>query len=266
MIFLPQAPTSLDAEAPAQDPLARLHPWPAVHLALAARGGVLSRLPGEDAEEVENRLGTLLMALYRDERSGESFEALYHFARPALLQWIRGLLHRGLCHLDPAELLQDTFVNVFRYPNAFREEHGGSFRVWVRTIAGNIVRRAGATRSKLSFQELPEGLQEPEDTGEGPASRAEAEEQLRRLRGAWMLFLCHYARAWRELSQRDRRTLHLVEVEGLSYQEAGQILQVGRSNMKMIVFRSRKRIARRMRAAMAAAAAGRAGGCRRGVA
>ena len=47
--------------------------------------------------------------------------------------------------------------------------------------------------------------------------------------------------------------VHLVEVEGLSYQEAGRILQVGRSNMKMIVFRSRKRIARRMRLAMNAA-------------
>ena len=70
------------------------------------------------------------------------------------------------------------------------------------------------------------------------------------LRGAWMLFLCHYARAWRDLSQRDRRTLHLVEVEGLSYDQAGSILQVGRSNMKMIVFRSRKRIVRRMRQAM----------------
>ena len=56
-----------------------------------------------------------------------------------------------------------------------------------------------------------------------------------------------------DLAQRDRRALHLVEVEGLSYQEAGRILQVGRSNMKMIVFRSRRRIAKRMRMAMNAA-------------
>jgi predicted DNA-binding protein (UPF0251 family) len=47
--------------------------------------------------------------------------------------------------------------------------------------------------------------------------------------------------------------LHLVEVEGLSYQEAGDILGVGRSNMKMIVFRSRKRVARRMRQTMSQA-------------
>ena len=256
MLVGPPAPRPVPLAAVPEDlrgepePLARLRPWPRVRDALLARGVLLQALPGEDGEGIENRIGTALMALFRDERSEESFDALYHFARPAVLQWIRGLLHRGLAHLDPTDLLQDTFVNVFRYPNAFREEHGGSFRVWVRTIAGNLVRRAGTSRGRLSFQELPEGLQEPEDTREGPMLRAETEEQLRRLRIAWMLFLCHYAQAWRELSQRDRRTLHLVEVEGLSYQEAGEILQVGRSNMKMIVFRSRKRIARRMRAAM----------------
>ena len=80
--------------------------------------------------------------------------------------------------------------------------------------------------------------------------RAESEEQKTLIKNAWVLFLWLYAGAWHQLSQRDRRTLHLVEVEGLSYQEAGRILDVGRSNMKMIVFRSRKRIARHIRVAM----------------
>jgi RNA polymerase sigma factor (sigma-70 family) len=158
-----------------------------------------------------------------------------------------------LLHLDPRELLQDTFVNVYRYPTAFREEHSGSFRVWVRTIAGNIVRRARGAERRISFQELPDGLQEPEDERENPFRRAVSIEQESLVQGAWVLFLCLYACAWRELGQRDRRTLHLVEVEGLSYQEAGRILAVGRSNMKMIVFRSRKRIARQMRAVLAPA-------------
>ena len=112
------------------------------------------------------------------------------------------------------------------------------------------MRRASTTRTRLSFQELPEGLQEPEDRAESPAQLALRDEQERRLRVSWVLFLCHYARAWEELGQRDRRTLHLVEVESRSYREAGGILGVGRSNMKMIVFRSRRRIARRMRQRM----------------
>jgi len=235
------------------EPEGRLASWPAVSAELRRRGVALDRHPGESLDDYENRIGTRLMALYRDSRQTDCFEALYDFARPAVLHWIRSLLSRGLGHLDPSELLQDTFVNVYRYPTAFREDHAGSFRVWVRTIAGNIVRRASAPRTRFSFQELPEGLQEPEDSSGNPAATAMEEEQEERLRGAWMLFLAHYSRAWEDLAQRDRRALHLVEVEGLSYQEAGEILQVGRSNMKMIVFRSRKRIARRMRHAMNAA-------------
>jgi len=247
---LQDCPTSDGRSHPDSDPLRRLHAWPGVEGALAARGVELRRLSTEAPQDLENRLGTSLMALYRDERSDASFEALYHFSHPALLTWIRSLVHRGIGRLDPIELLQDTFVNVFRYPKAFREDHVGSFRVWVRTIAGNIVRRANANRSPLSFHELPDGLQEPEDTRADPADIVLSEEQKSRLRAAWVLFLCHYERAWRDLSQRDRRTLYLVEVEGLTYQEAGAVLCVGRSNMKMIVFRSRKRIARLMREAM----------------
>ncbi len=228
----------------------RLEPFPTIQNRLRLRGVCAAPQPAERPEEWENRIGTALMALYRDSRAEEAFEALYHFSRLSVLEWIQGLLHRGLRHLDPNELLQDTFVNVYRYPGAFRDEHHGSFRVWVRTIAGNIVRRASARPGRLSFQELPEGLQEPADGKLGPIQRAESQEQEESLRAAWVLFLCLYKEAWEQLGERDQRTLHLVEVEGLSYQAAGEILEVGRSNMKMIVFRSRKRIARFMRAAM----------------
>ena len=227
-------------------PLTILSSWPRVEHALRERGVVLEPLAGETPDRLANRIGTRLMAMYRDTRCPECFEALYAVTGPAVFHWIRGLLHRGIAHLDPGELLQDTFVNVYRY----REEHAGSFRVWVRTIAGNIVRRASGRRSRISFQELPEGLQEPQDDAETPELQLVRGEQEENLRSAWILFLSLYAQAWEELSQRDRRTLHLVEVENRSYQEAGRILGVGRSNMKMIVFRSRKRIARHMRAAL----------------
>jgi RNA polymerase sigma factor (sigma-70 family) len=206
---------------------------------------------GEPPEVRSNRTATALMALYRDTRSAAAFDALYTASREGVLAWIQSLVRRGRSPLDPAELLQDTFVNVYRYPTAFRDEHDGSFRVWVRTIAANLVRRAGGGRSRLSFQELPEGLQEPEDTRSCPQRQAEAGEESSTLRGAWILFLAHYARAWKELAPRDREALRLVEIEGRSYLEAGAILAVGRSNMKMIVFRARHRLARRMRAAMA---------------
>jgi len=225
--------------------------WPGASARLLERGVTLERGPGESSEAFENRVGTALMALYRDTRDPEAFEALHAYTGPGVLLWIRSLIGRELVNLDPAEILQDTFVNVYRYPTAFREDHAGSFRVWVRTIAGNVVRRAALLRARCAERELPEPT-ELEDHARGPAQALLDEDESERLRRAWVLFLCFYAAAWKELSQRDRRTLHLVEVEGLSYQEAGRILEVGRSNMKMIVFRSRRRIARRMLDAMGA--------------
>ncbi len=223
--------------------------WPGVAEALRKRGVAPEAEGQESPEGYENRIGTALMALYRDSRDSAAFEALHAVAAPGVLQWIRGLIGRELAHLDPAEILQDTFVNVYRYPSAFREDHRGSFRVWVRTIAGNVVRRASLLRARNAERELAEPT-ELADTARGPAQAILEEDESERLRRAWVLLLCYYAQAWKELSQRDRRTLHLVEVEGLSYQEAGRILEVGRSNMKMIVFRSRRRIARRMLDAM----------------
>lgn len=230
--------------------------WPEVLAALQDRGVSLDPQPAEARDVHENRVGTTLMALYRDTRDPRVFEALYTFSRSAVLVWIRGLLGRQPGCLDAQELLQDTFVNVYRYPAAFRDDHGGSFRVWVRTIAGNAVRRAVKRRARRRAEEGGEIPKELQDRHTGPAQTIEDDETRRRLRGAWVLFLMHYQKAWAGLSQRDRRTLHLVEVEGLSYEEAGRVLAVGRSNLKMIVFRSRRRIARHMRAAMASARAG----------
>lgn len=240
--------------AVAPEVLRKLDSWPPLASLVRERFRPAAGRPPLSGEEVENRVGTLLMALYRDTRSEEIFEALYSFSGPAVLRWIRSLLRKGLGHLDASELLQDTFVNVYRYPGSFREDHAGSYRVWVRTIAGNIVRRASSKHAPVLFQELPEGLREPADDRAGPELQAVAGEQSAKLRQAWVLFLCHYAAAWEQLAPRDRRALELVEVRGCTYEAAGRILGVRRSNMKMIIFRSRKRIAARMRLAMRPAA------------
>jgi DNA-directed RNA polymerase specialized sigma24 family protein len=57
-----------------------------------------------------------------------------------------------------------------------------------------------------------------------------------------MILLALYASALRSLSAREQTALELVEVEDRTYADAAKTLRVGRSNMKMIVFRARKRI------------------------
>ena len=196
------------------------------------------------------------MLLSRDTGSEEPLEALYRHARGRVHEWLCALGRHGFRGLDPADLVQDTFVNVYRYPASFRDERATSFRSWVRTIAANALRRAvEGSRQGGALLGLQEGVREPVDSARGPHRAAAEREELGHLAEAWALFLGHYAVAFGRLAERDRRALRLVEIEGCSYAEAGAELGVGPSNMKMIMLRARRRLHRHMRAAMVPAAA-----------
>ncbi len=225
---------------------------------LRARGVALSLSPGEARELGRARLETALMALFRDEREEAAFAALYEFAAADLAAWIELLLSgagRARAVLDPAELLQDTLVNVYRYADGFRDEHARSFRVWTHTIATNLLRRSCTRRERGSWQALPEGVHEPRDPHASPTEELVQREDQRSALAAWMIVLVHYAEAYEQLSARDRTALDLIEVQGLSYAKACGRLAVGLSNMKMILFRARRRIRARIAARLEAASA-----------
>jgi len=213
------------------------HNAPVVRL-LQQRGVCLQPLADENADAYRERLETALMALFRDTHSEAVFEALYESASTSLLQRVL-VIARG--ETDPLEVVQDAFVNMYLYAQSFRDDHARSFRVWSRTIAANVVRRA-RRRSAPSLQALPDGLQEPADVRPDPERSAVLSEEHRSLVRAWMLVLSRYAAAFDGLSERDRRALDLVEIRGLTYREAARELGVGLSNMKMILFRARQRI------------------------
>lgn len=204
------------------------------------------------AERLEIERQTALMARFRDRRDPSDFDALYAAAQGHLLSWIVQRMAAAGIEGDPLELLQDTFVNIYRYAGSFRDEPGNTFRGWARTIAANAVRRTrGRRRIVLSYQALPTGASEPEDERETPSELLDRGEQRRAVGRAWILLLLHYAKAADQLSARDQEALHLVEVEGLPYSEVARRLRVRSSNMKMIVFRSRKRIRAHMLQAFA---------------
>src|SRR5687768_18347056 len=95
---------------------------PPVRRALLARGVLLEVLPGESPAGFGERIDTALMALFRDTRDGSTFEALYSRTRGGVFEWLRRLLAQHRCGLDPLEVLQDTFVNVYQYSARFRDE------------------------------------------------------------------------------------------------------------------------------------------------
>lgn len=209
---------------------------------LEQRGLRLDPQPGEDSATAEARVETALMTLFRDERDEASFAALYDYSRGALLVWIAGLTGASQRGIDPLEVLQDAFVNIYRYAGGFRDQEARSFRVWSRTIVGNLVRRARHVPTVRSLQVLAERGPEPVDPHVSPADELVRGEDLRSIEEAWLIVLLQYAAAYERLSARDRLALDLVEVQGLSYGEACERLHVGLSNMKMILFRSRRRI------------------------
>ncbi len=213
---------------------------------LLARGVSLEAQTNEAPGVFVDRVDTALMALFRDTRSAESFEVLYDRTAGAVFDWLRRLLAGQRCGLDPLEILQDTFVNVYQYSTRFRDERPESFRVWVRTIASNAMRRARSQVPRRAEQPLSEKLGEPVARHAEPTRRLDEEEERRRLALTWMLFLEHYSRAYAGLAARDQTALAMVEIECLSYAEAGARLAVGASNMKMIMFRARQRLIARM--------------------
>jgi RNA polymerase sigma-70 factor (ECF subfamily) len=234
---------------PLQESIGPLPHNAAVLARLKTRGVSLSLLPGEPRELGRARLETALMALFRDEREEAAFAALHEFAAPELESWIQLQLagsRSARAALDPAELVQDTLVNVYRYADGFRDEHPRSFRVWTHTIATNLLRRAHAWRARNARQALPEGVREPRDLRGGPTDELLRDEERRSVLAAWMIVLLHYAEAYEQLSPRDRQALELIEVQGLSYATACGRLRVGLSNMKMILFRARRRIRARI--------------------
>ena len=215
-----------------------------VALRLQSRGVVLDPLPGEPDEDWRARLETALCALFRDERYPDSFEELYRVGGPALLRWIE-LLARGL-RLDAMEVLQDAFVNMYRYVASFRDEAPRSFAVWSRTIAGNLVRRARAARRGMSLEALMEVRAEPRDPHAGPVQVTVEDEERERLAQAWIIVLSRWLEAYEALSRRERRLMDLVEVRGLSYSAAAEDMGLGLSNVKMILFRARTRMRQRI--------------------
>jgi RNA polymerase sigma-70 factor (ECF subfamily) len=217
--------------------------------ALSQRGVDLELRFEEDAESYAMRIETALMALFRDGPGESEFAALYEYARGDLYAYIESLSRDGGRRWDPDEILQDTFVSIYRYASGFRDEYGRSFRIWSRTIARNLDRRRRATRS---LQALPEGHAEPADARHGPEHLLLVAEERRSLAGAWLIVLGQYANAYQSLSTRDRLALDLIEVQGLTYAQACRRLNVGMSNMKMIMFRARKRIRAIIGSALAA--------------
>ncbi len=199
---------------------------------------------------------TGLMEAWRRHRDPACFEALAGLAQPLLLARARARVRATGSRIDPAEVVQDTLVNVCRYPHQFHADRPGAFAAWSTTILDNVIRR----QLRRNHMGRPIRLQDDEILAQqadmrsmGPEREAEDAEERERLAVTWCLFLALYHRAWQELGARERHVLGLVEVHGMRYAEVAAVTGSRPEALKMVVFRARKRIHERIGSLLALA-------------
>jgi DNA-directed RNA polymerase specialized sigma24 family protein len=142
-----------------------------------------------------------------------------------------------------------VFFNIHRYPHRFDCGRDDAFRVWSAMIVRNTVlkhMRAGARggHKEVPFEDLSDQPEERMTTPLRGAIQAESATECGRV---YLTYLALYLQFYAMLSPRERLAIHLVEVEEVSYREAAHRLGIKLENLKMVIFRARRKIHRAMR-------------------
>jgi RNA polymerase sigma-70 factor (ECF subfamily) len=157
----------------------------------------------------------------------DSIELLYETYRLDVFRYLMGLTR------DPdlaEDLLSETFVTALTALDGFRGE--GSVKSWLLTIARNKWKDHLRKRSPVSDVDLTELY--IADPSPGPEKRAMDKETARR--------------AMELLKLEDPRTQTVVKmrIEGYSYFEIGQKLNIREGSARVIDFRAKNRLRERL--------------------
>jgi RNA polymerase sigma-70 factor, ECF subfamily len=163
-------------------------------------------------------------------------ELFRRYERPLFNFFLRGFGHPE----DAEDLAMETLLRVFRSADRFRRE--GSFRVWLYCIALSVARdwarrrgrRPEVTASSVSAEWAGAEDDRPEGRPEEMAVRGDLAGAVRE--------------ALRSLPEKERAALLLREYQQFSYEEIGAALGTSIGAVKMLLFRGRSRLRRRLEA------------------
>jgi len=146
-----------------------------------------------------------------------------------------GVAYRMLRNVeDAADAAQDGFLSAYRAIGTFR---GGSFRAWLLRIVLNAcydLRRHAVRRPASSMDALVEDLGEapwPDASAADPEATALSAETLAAVEGALA-----------QLSEEQRAAVVLVDVQGLSYEEAAEAMACALGTVRSRLARGRARV------------------------
>ena len=160
--------------------------------------------------------------------SSDAFEC---FVLPEieLLLRVAGSLTRNPA--DAEDLVQDTLLRAFRSIDSF---DGRYPRSWLLTILRN-------THINRNRRRRPELLREPQAQAQVAAPASVAPDA-----GVEAMFDVEIDRALRSLSEPFRRVIELVDINGLTYAEAAEVLGVPVGTVMSRLHRARTRIRQRL--------------------
>jgi RNA polymerase sigma factor (sigma-70 family) len=198
---------------------------------------------------VRDAVSTRLMECFRTTTSRGCFGLLYELNSAHLLTQVAGCLRRYGSKADPRDVLQEVFFNIYRYPHRFNAEREDAFRVWTAMIVRNTVLKHLRSQGRAGRHEMV-----VEDLSEQPAVRATPPEQglldreaMNECGRVYLTYLHLYLQFYSMLSPRERAAIHMVEVEDVSYRDAARRLKIKLENLKMVIFRARRKIHRSMK-------------------
>jgi len=155
-------------------------------------------------------------------RAGDSdaFRCLVERHQSAVCATIHALLPR---HAEWEDLAQEVFLAAFQNLDKF-DSMKGTFRTWLLAIARNRCRDVGRPPIPAQLHEIPD----PVDC-RSPDAQAGESEWFERLDAALAA-----------LPDEQRLAFVLVEMQGLSYQEAADISEVSIGTLKSRLFRAKE--------------------------
>jgi RNA polymerase sigma-70 factor (ECF subfamily) len=139
---------------------------------------------------------------------------------------------------DAADIAQEAFVRAYGNLRRYRAE--GSFTAWIAKITNNLAIDFLRRQKIQASAELSEEMGEPDQGHAGMlAAQLPADPQtatLRRELGA------HLEKALDRLPEKHRSILILREIDGLSYQELSEVLEIPVGTVMSRLFHSRAKM------------------------
>lgn len=203
----------------------------------------------QDLDASRDFVNTRLMDAFKRTGDSDAFSLLYELNNHGFLCAIQSRIrsYRGL--LDACDVLQEVFFNIYRYPNRFDGSKPEAFRHWTNTIIRNtVLKHLRQSGRPVRFEFLGEELAErPDNRSDNPLRETVEHEGEGEVARAYLITLQMYLEAFQELSEREQMALELVEVENLCYRDASADLGMKIENLKMVIFRARRKMYRHMR-------------------